>query len=204
MNPLERVEGFGTKVGRTVFPRMARYRRVSGFGLAACVGTVLAASALPVSTPGPGSAGNGPGIRVGKDLPTLVPEDLSLFLDSRRWGGETLQEVRQRVAEAEAAAAGRRTIDKVGLVGLVNVEDRRASLIRFPDGAVARFAPGDTLPDGRSVKAATDRTVTLEEDAEGEAEVLDLFPPLPQDPRLAESDTEIQGQPVEPEAAPSS
>lgn len=204
MNPLARAEGFGTKFGRTVFPHIARYRRISGFGLVACVVTVVAALGLPVSPPGPGSAGNGPGIRMGKDLPTLAPEDLSLFLDSRRWGGETLQEVQQRVAEAEAAAAKRRTIDKVGLVGLVNVEDRRASLIRFPDGAVARFVPGDTLPDGRSVKAATDRTVTLEEDAEGETEVLDLFPPLPQDPRLAESGTEIQGRPVEPEAAPSS
>lgn len=206
MTPLKHPRGFGTKLGRTarVFSRMARYYRGWGFGLLACAATVLAAGALPLPTPRPGLAGDGPGLRVGKDLPTLAPEDLNFFLDSRRWGGATLQEVQQRAAKAEAAAAGRRAIDKVGLVGLINVEDRRAALIQLPDGSVARFVPGDTLSDGRRMKTATKGTVTLEGNEEGQTEVLALFPPIPQAPRLAGSDAEIQGPPVEPDAAPAS
>lgn len=183
---------------------MARYRRVWGYGLVVCAATVLAALALPLPTPRSGIPEDGPGLRVGKDLPTLAPEDLSLFLDSRRWGGATLQEVQRREAEADAATAGRRAIDKVGLVGLVSVEDRRVALIRLPDGSVVRFVPGDTLSDGRRVKTPTTGTVTLEGNEEGQTEVLALFPPIPQALRRAGADAEIRGLPVEPDAAPSS
>ena len=188
------------KVGRTVgmFSRTARYRRGAGVGLGACGAVVLAALMLPVPKPGPGEAGGRDGSLGETDRPTLGPEDLSLFLKSRRWGGETLQEVHQRAAQAEAAVTERRAIAQVGLVGLVNVEDRRASLIRFPDGAIVRFVPGDILPDGRGLKAATDRAVTLEGSEEGQTEVLDLFPRIPQEPVFAGSDAETRGLPGVP------
>ena len=183
---------FGRTVG--VFSRTARYRRGVGFGLGACVAVVLAALTLPIPKPEPGEVQGRNGTLVETALPTLVPEDLSLFLESRRWGGETLLDVQHRVARAEAAVTERRVVAKVGLVGLVNFNDRRASLIQLPDGAVHRFVPGDTLPDGRGVKAATDRGVTLEGN-EGGPEVLDLFPRIPPEPVLAGSDAETRRLP---------
>lgn len=204
MERSDRAQGFRARLGRAavVFSRPARYRRGVGLGLAACVATVLAAMALPVPTPDPGTAAGRRGLPDGTGPQTPAPEDLTLFLESRRWGGETLRDVRQRVARAEAAAAKRRATDKVGLVGLVTVKDRRASLIRLPDGAVARFVPGDTLPDGRGVKTATDRTVTLEENEHGQTEVLDLFPPIPRERGLAGPDAEARRLSAESSAKP--
>lgn len=204
MNPLEHAEGVGPKGGRTAraFSRMARYHRVVGFGLVTGTVTVLAALALPVPAPGSGTAGGGLDVWIGKDIPTLAPEDLSLFLDSRRWGGETLQEVRRRVAETEATAAKQRAIDKVRLLGLVKEKDRRAFLMQLPDGVILRLLPDDTLPDGRGVKTATDRTVTLEGNADGQTDVLALFPPLRQEPMSVGSDAEIQGPSVETDTMP--
>ena len=184
---------FGRTVG--VFSRTARYRRGAGFGLGACVVVVLAALTLPVPKPERGEVQGRESVLVETDLPTPVPEDLSLFLESRRWGGETLLDVQHRVAQAEAAATERRVIAKVGLVGVVNVNDRRASLIQLPDGAVHRFVPGDTLQDGRGVKAVTDRGVTLERNEGGRPEVLDLFPRIQPESALAGSDAETHGLP---------
>lgn len=206
MNPVQPEAGFGTKVGRMVraFSRMARYRRVVGVGLATGTVTVLAALALPVPTPEPGTAGGGLDVWSGKDIPTPAPEDVSLFLDTRRWGGETLQEVRRRVAETEATTAEQRAIDKVRLVGLIREKDRRALLMQLPDGGILRLFPGDTLPDGRGVQTATDKTVTLAGHADGQTDVLDLFPPLPQEPLSVGSDAEIQGPSVVMDTLPAS
>lgn len=158
---------------------------------------MLAALALPVPTPDPGITGGRRDIPGGTESPTPAPEDLRFFVESRRWGDETLQDVQQRVARADAAAAERRAPDKVDLLGVVIVKDRPASLIQLPDGAIARFVPGDTLPDGRGVTGATDRTVTLEETGDGQTEVLDLFPPIPRELRLAEPDAEARRLAVE-------
>lgn len=204
MERSERARGFRARLGRAAAAcaGMTRYRRGVGVGLAACVATVLAAMALPVPTPDSEVTGERRDIPGGTDSPTPAPEDLRFFLESRRWGGETLQDVQQRVARADAAAAKRRATDKVGLLGLVIVKDRPASLIQLPDGAIARFAPGDTLPDGRGVKGATDRTVTLEQNEDGQTEVLDLFPPIPRALRLAGPDLEAGRLAVEPPAKP--
>lgn len=204
MESLAQAGGFRTKFGRTldVFSRTARYRRGVGIGLAACVATVLVALALPVPTPEPGTARDRQSLSVGTDLSTLAPEDLRLFLDSRRWGGETLQEVQRRAVDAEATAAERRATDRVGLLGLVQVEDRRTSLIQLPDGEIVRFVSGGTLPDGRRVKTMTSRAVTLEGDEGGRTEHLDLFPPIRQKPGLVAPDDATRGPAVEPDAKP--
>ena len=80
------------------------------------------------------------------------------------------------------------------------MKDRRVSLIRFPDGAVSRFLPGDRLPDGRSVKLATNTTLTLEGIEDARIEVLNLFPSVPVESPPAEPDAETQGLPVESDA----
>lgn len=197
-------KGFRARLGRAadVFSRTTRHRRGLGLGVAACGATVLAAMALPVPTPDPGITGGRRDIPGGTESPTPAPEDLRFFLESRRWGDETLKDVQQRVARADAAAAERRAVDKVGLLGVVIVKDHPASLIQLPDGAIARFVPGDTLPDGRGVKETTDRTVTLEESEDGQTEVLDLFPPIPRELRLAGPDAEARRLSVESPAKP--
>lgn len=204
METLERAEGFRTRFGRTVgaFLRVARYRRGVWGGLAACTATVLAALALPVPPSEPGTAQNRHGLPVGIELPARAPEDLRLFLDSRRWGDETPQEVQERVARAEASAAKRRVRDEVGVVGLVHVKNQRASLIQLPDGSITRFVSGDTLPDGRRVKAMTSRVVTIEGDEAERTEMLALFPPIRQKPRTAAPAAETREQAVEPDAKP--
>ena len=115
-----------------------------------------------------------------------------------------MQDVQRRAAAVDTAPAERRAADKVGLVGLTAMKDRRASLIRLPDGGVVRFVPGDILPDGRGVKAATDKTVTLAGDDDGQAEVLDLFPPVPEELRVAGPDAEEPGAPDDRPPIPAS
>ena len=204
MEPLERAEGFRTRFGRTVgtFSRVARYRRGVWGGLAACTATALSALALPVPSSEPGAAQDRHGLPVGIDLPTRAPEDLRLFLDSQRWGDETPREVQERVARAEASAAKRQVRDEVGVVGLVHVKNRRASLIQLPDGSITRFVSGDTLPDGRRVQAMTSRAVTLEGDEAEQPEMLVLFPPIRQKPKTVEPVAETREQVVEPDAKP--
>ena len=50
-------------------------------------------------------------------------------------------------------------------------------LLETPQGGVARFAPGDALPDGRTLVSVTDNSLTLKGDDLPE-EVLTLFPPV--------------------------
>lgn len=187
-----------------VFSRTARSRRGVLVGLAAGMVTALTALGLPIPPPEPGVAGGRRDVLDGPGGRRPAPEDLTTFLDSRRWGGESLQDVRRRTAAVDAATAERRVVDKVGLVGLTAVKNRRASLIQLPDGVIVRFVPGDILPDGRSVKAATDKSVTLEDDDNRQAELLNLFPPIPEELRFAGPDAEGQGVPVDRHPTPAS
>lgn len=184
--------------------RMAKYGRGAGVVSAAGVATVLAALALPVPPPEPERIQGPQGIPDGLAPRAQAPQDLRVFLESRRWGEESLQDVQQRTATGEAAAAKRRDVDEIGLVGLTTIQERRVSLIRFPDGAVARFMPGDKLPDGRTLKVATETTLTLEGTEDGQTKVLDLFPPIPAELRLAAPEAETPGLPVASDATPAS
>lgn len=198
------MEGFRAKLGPTmsVF-QTVRHRRAAGIGLAACLVIVLAALTLPVPPPEPRNPGSRQDILSGAGARMPAPEELQNFLRSRRWGDESLQEVRRRAAD-EAPETKRRVRDKVGLVGLTLAKNQRASLMQLPDGILARFVTGDTLPDGRDVKSATDRTVTLEGDDTGQTEVLDLFPPIPQELQLAGPDAEPPGLPAGRNTVPAS
>ena len=184
--------------------RLAKYGRGAGVVSAAGIATVLVALAVPVPSPGPERA------QGAHEIPDAIvpreqaPQDLRVFLESRRWGEESLQDVQRRTATGEAAAAKRRAIDEIGLVGLTSMQERRVSLIRFPDGAIARFMPGDKLPDGRTLKVATETTLTIEGTENGQTKVLDLFPPIPAELRLAAPEAETSGLPVASDATPAS
>lgn len=184
--------------------RTAKYGRGAGVVSAAGVATVLIALAVPVPPPEP-EKGQGPrGIPDGIATRAPAPQDLRVFLESRRWGDESLQNLQQRAATAEGAAAKRQARDAIGLVGLTTLQDRRVSLIRLPDGGIARFLPGDRLPDGRVLKLATETTLTLEGTEDGQTDVLDLFPPIPAELRLAAPEAETPGLPVASDATPAS
>lgn len=197
MDGAERTRGRRGWVNRT-----ARYGRGVGLVLAASVATVLLALALPVPSPRPARVTGPSAIPDGVAWRAPVPEDLRVFSKSQRWGDESLHAVHQRVATAEAAAAKGAATDEIGLVGLTMTKDRRASLVRFPDGAIARFLPGDRLPDGRILTLATETTLTLEGTEDGRSEVLDLFPPIPADRHPTGPDAETRGLPVASDATP--
>lgn len=197
MDDTERTRGRRGWVNRT-----APYGRGVGLVLAASVATVLLALASPVPSPRLERVAGPSAIPDEVVLRAPPPEDLRVFLESRRWGDESLQNLQHRTATDEAAAAKRRDVDEIGLVGLTTLQDRRVSLIRFPDGAIARFMPGDKLPDGRTLKLATETSLTLEGTEDGQTDVLALFPPIPTELRLAAPEAETPGLPVASNATP--
>ena len=149
------------------------------------LGAVLAALAVPVSL----SEGNGTtdgSSALPEDTAESAPEDLGAFLDSRRWGA-SLREILEAEAEKarQAQAAGQPAVNpalaKMGFVGLIVAAGRSEVLLEAPEGGVARFAPGDILPDGRALVTVTDNSLTLKGEDSPE-EVLTLFPRMRSEP----------------------
>ena len=170
----------------------AAIRRWCGSALLACLTVVLAALAMPVPLP-EGREETGSSSVAPSGTPETAPEDLAAFVASRRWG-VSLQEVWEAEAvksgpaptrTAEIAEPAEPTIDptlaKMGFVGLIVTKEQSAVLLASPDGGVARFAPGDTLPDGRTLVSVTDDRLTLRGDDLRE-EVLFLFPRVRMEP----------------------
>ena len=162
-------------------------RRWWGGGLLACLAAVLAALAMPVPLPD-GSATADSSSALPEDLAESAPEDLGAFLDSRRWGAslrEILEAEAERARQAREAAQPQSAINPVlarmGFVGLIVTTGRSEVLLGAPDGDVARFAPGDTLPDGRTLVTVTDNSLTLKGEDSSE-EVLTLFPRVQSEP----------------------
>ena len=151
---------------------------------------MVAALAVPVPTPAvPAAPAAG---EVAAPLPAnlIAPapaEDPDSFPAVRRWGAPDTG------AEAAAvppgpAAAGSRSINPALLemhyVGLIAVQDQRVVLLDLPETGIVRYAPGDTLPDGRVLVSVTDDSLTLK--AEGlPAEELMLFPEISAAPPAA-------------------
>ena len=96
---------------------------------------------------------------------------------------EILEAEAARAREAEEAGQPgiNPVLAKMGFVGLIVTGDRSAVLLASPEGGVGRFAPGDTLPDGRTLVSVTDNSLTLKGDGRSE-EVLTLFPPVRAEP----------------------
>jgi len=165
----------------------AAIRRWCGGALLACLTAVLAALAVPVDSPAGREDADSLRVLPSGALET-APEDLAAFVVSRRWG-ISLQEVWEAEAAkarptaptepAETAEPAEPSINpalaKMGFVGLIVTKERSAVLLASPEGGVARFAPGDTLPDGRTLVSVTDNRLTLRSEDLHE-EVLSLFP----------------------------
>ena len=108
------------------------------------------------------------------------PEDLTAFLEVKRWGA-SLREINARIAEEEAQRQGRRpglnpALKALGYVGLVEEADANTVLLTTLEGTVVRLEPGDPLPDGRILAAVAGHSITLREAGSGAEEVLELFP----------------------------
>ena len=156
-------------------------------GLLACLAAVLAALAMPVSLL-QRSSDTDSWSALPEDTAESAAEDLSAFLDSRRWGAslrEILEAEAERARQAEEAKQPKSAINpalaKMGFVGLIVTRGRSAVLLEAPQGGVARFAAGDALPDGRTLVSVTDNSLTLKGDDLPE-EVLTLFPPVRSEP----------------------
>ena len=107
-------------------------------------------------------------------------EDLTAFLDVKRWG-LSLREVNARIAAEEAQRQGRRSglnpaLKELGYVGLVVEADANTVLLTTTEGTVARLEPGDALLDGRILAAVEGNSITLRAANGGELEVLETVP----------------------------
>ena len=157
---------------------------------AAIVVTVLAAFLIPPGVAGGDAATDGPGGFSG-ELPAAVPEDLSAFVVSERWG-VSLEDVLEEVAAEDLARRGLNpALKRMGFLGLMEAGDAIAVLLADPEidgGGIIQLAPGDTLPDGRVLTAVTDNSITLNSSSQGAGdtgvhqEVLLLFPRGESDP----------------------
>ena len=160
-------------------------RRWWGATLLACLAAVLAGLATPVPLPEEGMRTDPLDALPEDAADSAREEDLGAFLENRRWGA-SLREILEAEAEkarqaGEPQPAINPALAKMGFVGLIVTAGRSAVLLEAPEGGVARFAPGDVLPDGRTLVSVTDNSLTLNGDGR-DVEVLTLFPPVRPDP----------------------
>ena len=138
---------------------------------AAILATVLAAFVIPPGVSGRDATTEGPG-GFASDFSAAVPEDLSGFVASGRWG-VSLEDVLETVAADERARRGLNPVlRRMGFLGLIEAPDAIAVLLADPEldgGGIIQLAPGDTLPDGRILAAVTDNSITLASLPEGDA-----------------------------------
>ena len=160
--------------------RVFDWRLVLG-ALLAGGAAVAAALAMPVPPPATGAQAQA-GAAMPEGAAEAAPEDLSAFLDIRRWGAPP--PAPKPKALEEPGPTLNPILAEMGYVGLIAVQDELAVLLAMPEGEVVRMLPGDTLPDGRILVSATDDDLTLRGD-DGRSEVLTLFPPLPAEPAPA-------------------
>ena len=113
--------------------------------------------------------------------------DLDAFLAMDRWGPPVYDaEEAARIAAADAARAREEAeaalnpkLVKLGFIGLTFTpkerdEGEHAVWLRHPAGHAILLVGGDTLPDGRTLTAVTDNSLTLTT-ADGRSETLLLF-----------------------------
>ena len=165
-------------LARRIPPRQRRW--IAG-ALSALAATALLAAVLPV--PGAETATTD---RAGTGVSTVsatAEEDLTAFLDTKRWG-RSLREIQEERAAAAGRGCGRDrrsglnpVLVEMGYVGLIVTPEYSAMLLTLPTGDIARLTLGDRTPDGRTLSSLTDNTLTLTA-TDGSDEVLELFPSL--------------------------
>ena len=160
-------------------------RRWLGGALLVWFATALVALETPVR-PSEGSMGTDPADVLPEPVAGVTPEDLGAFLASRRWG-ISLDELREASAPppppppepstppVQEEPAIHPVLAEMGYVGLIVAGDESAVLLKSPKGGVVRMAPGDVLPDGRTLVSVTGNSITLKAGDLPE-EVLTLFP----------------------------
>ena len=151
-----------------------REGRWAAIALGVLGATVLLALAVPL--PQPDSTARDRAINAAATA-GLAGEDLTAFLDTERWGQSLRERLASRAA-AENAATGsglNPVLTEMGYVGLIVTKDDSAMLLTLPEGGVTRHVLGDRTPDGRTLSALTDNTLTLRS-SDGTEEVLELFP----------------------------
>ena len=172
-------------------PWLHTYRRHVTWFVGAALALAVLAWLVPISNPAD-AADNADGpLSAAPENPAL--EDLTAFLDVKRWG-LSLREVNARIAAEEAQRQGRRSglnpaLKELGYVGLVVEADANTVLLTTTEGTVARLEPGDALLDGRILAAVEGNSITLRAANGGELEVLELFP---RPPTQAEAGKEVQ------------
>ena len=151
-----------------------------GIAFLACLAAALVAMTVPVRPPDQ-AAMKAPSNLLSEDAPDVTPEDLAAFMANRRWGGSLNELLEAEAAPRLADPPGQDepglhpVLVEMGYVGLIVAEGQTAVLLASPEGGVARLAPGDTLPDGRTLVSVTDNRLILGGDGLPE-EVLTLFP----------------------------
>ena len=153
--------------------------RLAAVALLAGGATVAAALAMPVTPPEAGRTA-GPGDLLPESPSEPEPEALGAFLESRRWGVFAEEKVAGEPPPPEEPTLNP-ALARMGFVGLIETGDERAVLLESPEGGITRVAPGETLPDGRTLVSVTDNHLTLKGEGVPE-EVLTLFPPVPAAP----------------------
>ena len=157
---------------------MAAWRRAAVVLLAGGA-TVAVALATPVTLPEAGRAKD-PGGLLPESRFEPEPEDLGAFLQSRRWGVFAEEKAAEETPPPEDPALNP-ALARMGFVGLIVTGDESAVLLASPQGGITRVAPGETLPDGRTLVSVTDNHLILKGEGVPE-EVLTLFPPVPAAP----------------------
>ena len=145
-----------------------------GIAFLACLAAALVAMAVPVRPPDQ-AAMKAPSNLLSEDAPDVTPEDLAAFMANRRWGVSLSELLKAEAAPPPAEPALHPVLVEMGYVGLIVAEGQTAVLLASPEGGVARLAPGDTLPDGRTLVSVTDNRLILGGEGLPE-EVLTLFP----------------------------
>ena len=149
-----------------------RERRWAAIACGVLAATALLALAVPLPRPDVDARDRATGLDA---TAPVAGEDLTAFLDTKRWG----RSLRELQAEARAEARGRGGLNPVlvemGYVGLIVTGDDNAMLLQLPAGGVARLVLGDRTPDGRTLAAIADNTLTLKS-GDGTEQVLELFP----------------------------
>ena len=156
--------------------------RLSAGALLAAGALVAAAFEMPVRAPESPESAEFDARLPEAPLPGS-PEDLSAFLEIRRWGSPPPEPTKpEPEAAEESVPVLNPVLAEMGFVGLIATEDERAVLLALPEGQIVRMLPGDTLPDGRILVSVADNSLTLKGDGVV-AEELTLFPrliPLPE------------------------